>query len=515
MAVELVWFKRDLRVHDHGPLARACQSGRPVLCLYVIEPGLWSLPEYSARQYAFLIETLQDLDRALRQRGAHLTVRVGEVPDVLTQLNAEMGLSAIHAHEETGLTWTWQRDRAVAAWAKAQGIGFHETPQHGVIRGLASRYGWAKRWDQFMSLPTVPAPDVIARVEVGSEPIPSAAALGLVTDPCPQRQPGGRRAAIADLKSFLDDLGADYRRAMSSPVTAFDACSRLSAHLALGSVSIREAYQAAERARLVKRKAGQGGFARSIESFISRLHWHCHFMQKFEDETQMEHHDLHPAYRGVRPEPDKDTLARWIDGQTGFPFVDACMRALDATGWLNFRMRAMVAAFASYHLWVHWKAPAEALARRFVDFEPGIHYPQFQMQSGTTGVNTPRIYNPVKQGLDQDPEGVFVRRWVPELSALPASFIHEPWKTPADMLAKAGVVLGETYPDRMVDHEQAAREARARIGALRKGQDHRDAARAIQAKHGSRKSGIKQTGSAANRRKARPVEDDRQTRFEF
>ncbi|MCP2678164.1 DNA photolyase family protein [Maricaulaceae bacterium NA33B04] len=516
MTAELVWFKRDLRVHDNGALARACRAGKPVICLYVIEPELWAQPEYSARQYVFLTETLNDLQAALIARGGQLAVRVGAVTDVLDQLHDEIGLSAIHAHEETGLIWTWERDRAVSAWARSKGVAFNETSQHGVVRGLASRNGWAKRWDQLMSLPVTPAPERIETMPVVSDPIPTAEGLGLAPDPCPQRQTGGRRAAIADLKSFFDGRGREYRRAMSSPLTAYDACSRMSAHLALGSLSMRETFQAALRARSARRDAGDGRYAQSIDSFIARLHWHCHFMQKFEDETAMEYRDLHPAYRGARPEPDPDSLARWIDGRTGFPFVDACMRSLDATGWLNFRMRAMVVAFSSYHLWQHWKQPAEALARRFVDFEPGIHYPQFQMQSGTTGVNTPRMYNPVKQGLDQDPDGVFVRRWVPELADLPTSFIHEPWKAPDDLLAKAGVVLGESYPDRIVDHEQAAREARARIGALRKGEDHRAAAAAIQAKHGSRKSGLKQTGSASSRRKARQVEaDERQTRFEF
>jgi len=516
MAIDVVWFKRDLRVHNHAPLMRAIRSGRKIVCLYVIEPELWALPEYSARQYAFLIETLADLDAALKKRGGVLTVRVGAAVDVFSQINAKEPVSAIHAHEETGLTWTWARDIEVADWARGQGVDFIETPQHGVIRGLASRNGWAKHWDRRMAMPALAAPERISTAGAApSDRMPDAAELGLAPDPCPLRQPGGRRAAISDLKSFLDHRGGDYRRAMSSPLTAADACSRLSAHLALGSLSIREAYQAALRARAVRRAAGETGYARSIDSFISRLHWHCHFMQKFEDETAMERHDLHPAYRGARPEPEPEVVERWIEGRTGFPFLDACMRALNATGWLNFRMRAMVAAFSSYHLWVHWKTPAEALARRFVDFEPGIHYPQFQMQSGTTGVNTPRIYNPVKQGLDQDPDGVFVRRWVPELAHLPTPFIHEPWKAPDDVLAKARIVLGEDYPERMVDHDQAARQARARIGALRKGQDHRAAASAIQAKHGSRKSGLKPTGSASSRRRARQADDPRQAKFDF
>lgn len=515
MALDVVWFKRDLRIHDHRPLADAAASGNRVVCLYVIEPELWTLPEYSGRQYAFLLDSLESLDAALKAKDASLTVKVGAVTDILNGLHRIEPIAAIRAHEETGVAWTWERDKAVAAFAEKIGARFIETPQHGVIRGLATRNGWAKRWDRFMAEPVTLAPDRIETANLASDSVPDAEALGLDPDPCPGRQAGGRRAAVADLNSFLNDRGADYRRAMSSPVTAYDACSRLSAHLALGTLSMREAWQAADKALKRRREAGETGYARSIDSFISRLHWHCHFIQKFEDEPSIETTDLHPAYRGARPEPDDETVRRWIEGETGFPFVDACMRALKHTGWLNFRMRAMVAAFSSYHLWVGWKSPAEALARRFTDFEPGIHYSQFQMQSGTTGVNTPRIYNPVKQGHDQDAEGVFTRTWAPELAELPGSFLHEPWKAPHDVLERAGVRLGETYPERLVDHEQAAREARARIAALRKGEDHREAARAIQAKHGSRKSGMKQTGSASSRTRARKREDDRQSRFEF
>jgi len=515
MSVDLVWFKRDLRVHDHAPLAEAAATGRPVIALYVIEPDIWARPDYSGRQYAFLSECLAELDAALRARGAHLTVRVGAVIDVLAELHARYGIATLRAHEETGVIATWERDKAVAAWARRNDVAFLETPQHGVVRRLRSRNGWAKRWDAFMSRTPVAAPEILRGADTPPDPLPAPALIGLEPDPCPLRQTGGRRAAVEDLASFLSERGRDYRRAMSSPVTAYDACSRLSAHLALGSVSMRETYQAAERARLRRREAGEDGYARSIDSFIARLHWHCHFMQKFEDEPEIEHRDLHPAYRGAREDPDAETLSRWIGGRTGYPFFDACMRALDATGWLNFRMRAMAAAVSSYHLWAHWRRPAEALAARFTDFEPGIHYPQFQMQSGTTGVNTPRIYNPVKQGFDQDPQGVFIRRWVPELAALPDAFLHEPWKAPASVLEAAGVRPGETYPERLFDHEQAAREARARIGALRKGEDHRAAAQQIQTKHGSRKSGMKSTGSASARRAARRKADARQGAFDF
>ncbi len=514
MGLAVVWFKRDLRIHDHVPLAEACESGRKLVCLYVVEPSLWALPEYAGRHYAFLQETLESLAQALHAKGAALTVRVGEVVDVLDALHREHGVESLHAHEETGLIATWERDKQVATWAQRHDVAFREHPQFGVIRGLESRDGWARKWDRFMERPVTPAPQTIDAADLESDAIPEPGELDIEDDPCPGRQTGGRRAAVEDLGSFLKTRGDTYRKAMSSPVTAYEACSRMSAHLSLGAISMRETYQAGARALKAKRRDGETRYAQSIDSFISRLHWHCHFMQKFEDDPEIERRDLHPAYRGVRPDPDPKTVARWIDGRTGFPFVDACMRALKHTGWLNFRMRAMVAAVSSYHFWVWWKAPAVALARRFTDFEPGIHYSQFQMQSGTTGVNTPRIYNPVKQGYDQDPDGAFTKRWVPELADLPAAFIHEPWKAERSILDKAGVTLGETYPERLVDHVEAAREARSKIASLRGAREHKDEADRIQSKHGSRKSGMRRTGSASSRRKAK-TRDDGQGAFDF
>ncbi len=170
------------------------------------------------------------------------------------------------------------------------------------------------------------------------------------------------------------------------------------------------------------------------------------------------------------------------------PFVDACMRMLWQEGWINFRMRAMLAAFASYHLWLHWREPGLHLARLFVDYEPGIHYSQLQMQSGTTGINTNRIYNPVKQSWDQDPSGEFIRRWVPELGSVPDVRIHEPWRLTAAEQRDLGVLIGRDYPAPVVDHLEAARAARERLRRFR--QDRKDLrieSRAIQARHGSRR----------------------------
>ena len=279
---------------------------------------------------------------------------------------------------------------------------------------------------------------------------------------------------------------------MSSPVTAFDASSRLSPHIAWGTLSLREIAQAtAARLPGLNSSPDTGPDAKrwrgSLISFAGRQHWHCHFMQKLEDAPRLEFENLHRAYDSLRPEPgDPARLAAYMTGAAGFPFVDACMRALRDHGWINFRMRAMLMSFASYHLWLPWRATGLHLARQFVDYEPGIHWPQVQMQSGTTGINTMRVYNPVKQGYDQDAAGSFVRRFVPELAAVPGAFVHEPWRW--DGAAQLA------YPAPIVDHLAAAQAAKQTLSALRKTPLHRSEADGIAHKHGSRNAGIPMTG---------------------
>ncbi|MDE8344894.1 MAG: FAD-binding domain-containing protein [Acidocella sp.] len=488
--LNIVWFKRDLRIADHEPLALAASHG-PVLPLYIAEPGLWAQPDAAARHWAFAAACLSELQDSLAAIGQKLYIIQGEAVAVLAHLHTTHGIAAIFSHEETGNGWTYARDRAVAAWAKAAGIPWHEKPQFGVIRRLKSRNGWATAWDRQMATPVTPAPQHLTPVaDIAPGHIPSPAALGLAPDPCPHRQPGGRAVALALLESFLTERGEHYRTQMSSPVTAFTASSRLSAHLTWGTISMRELSQAsAARLRALQQSTHPAArtWRGAIASFIARQHWHCHFIQKLEDEPRLEFENLHPAYNGMRPDTAApDRLEAWSRGQTGFPFLDACMRALNQHGWINFRMRAMLTSFASYHLWLPWRATGLHLARQFVDYEPGIHWPQIQMQSGTTGINTMRIYNPVKQGYDQDPLGSFVRAYVPELRDLPGAFIHEPWRWPhAASLA---------YPAPIIDHEATGKTARQRLHAIRQNAAHAPTSRLIAAKHGSRKAGIPATG---------------------
>jgi deoxyribodipyrimidine photo-lyase len=312
-------------------------------------------------------------------------------------------------------------------------------------------------------------------------------------------QAAGEKAARRTLTSFLQMRGYDYRKALSSPLSAEDGCSRLSPHLAFGTLSMRTVHQATEVAIA---NTPDRSMAYALRGFAGRLRWHCHFMQKLEDEPDIEFQNFARVCDGLRENDfNDDHFAAWCEGRTGYPMVDACMRSLVATGWLNFRMRAMLVSFASYHLWLHWRQPGLFLARQFLDFEPGIHWSQMQMQSGTTGINTLRMYSPTKQAQDQDPQGHFIRRWVPELARVPLPYLAEPWKMDISVQRMAGCIIGADYPGPVVDDKLTMKAAKDRMYGLRKTEGARAEASAVQAKHGSRKSGLPQTGQ---RRKTTP-----------
>lgn len=470
----ILWFKRDLRVADNPALAAAAAGGGLVLPLYIVEPELWAQPDASARQWRFLAESLAGLRDDLARLGAPLLVRIGAAEEVLDGLRAAHGVTRLVSHEETGNLWTYRRDLRVADWARMTGVDWQEVPQPGIVRGLSHRRGWQARRDRAMRGARAATPDALAPHGLEPGAIPEAADLALPFDPCPGRQKGGRARGLDHLHGFLDHRAAGYLRGMSSPVTAPDACSRLSPHLAFGTLSPREVVQALEQ-----RRRQVDAPKRALRGFSSRIAWRDHFMQKLESQPEIETRCLHPFYEELRPRsPDAARLAAWQAGETGLPFVDACMRALIHTGWINFRMRAMLMAVASYHLWLDWRVTGAHLARLFTDYEPGIHWPQVQMQSGTTGMNTPRIYNPVKQGLDQDPDGRFVRRWVPELGPVPEAHLHAPWDW-----GGAGRFLGRGYPAPVVDLLKAARIARSRVWAVRGSPGFRDERDRLLARH--------------------------------
>jgi deoxyribodipyrimidine photo-lyase len=473
--VNIVWFKRDLRIIDH-PALTAAQLVGPVVAIYIFEPELWTQPDMSYRHFLFLKESLTELQTALAQHGIDILIFNTDAISALKELHLSVGITHLWASQETWNGWTYTRDQLVREWLQHQGIGFTEIPQHGVVRRLKNRDGWANQWRQQMSSP------MVSISPVGS-PITPTATLRipqhLTPDGIVHRQHGGTNAALNCLTQFLTNTGQPYTKAMSSPVTAFTACSRLSAHLAFGTISLRHVYQAAiQRQQQISAMAPgnqKKEWASALKSFLGRLRWHCHFMQKLEDDPTMEYQALHPLMRDLDTPPlNRRFFNHWVNGTTGFPMVDACMRALTATGWLNFRMRAMVMSVACHHLQLPWRPCALHLATQFVDYEPGIHYSQCQMQAGRTGINAIRIYNPIKQGMDHDPTGQFIRQWVPEYSNVPQSGIHMPW------------LYGHTPP--IVDEKIARTFAASQLYSRKKSPSFQTISKNILKKHGSRRT---------------------------
>ena len=519
MGVHVVWFKRDLRVEDHPALCAAAEAaqgdGGRVLALWVYEDEVWHAVESDARHLVFCNQSLGDLERRLGHIGLALVRRRGRVPGVFDALANDLagaglgGIAALWSSEETGQGLTFDRDKRVKRWARERGVAWNELAATGVQRPIGSRDGWAKRWERRMIAPPVGVPARLRGAAARSVGELDARAMGVrdaspEVDPGdPRRQRGGAGEGEALIESFLSARGVNYQRDMSSPIAGWEGCSRLSPHLAWGTVSTRSVYHAVREREAALRALPAGErdpmWLRSLRSFHGRLRWRDHFMQKLEDEPSIEFRNMHRAYDGMRGEDERawgelerERFEAWRLGRTGYPMVDACMRCLRATGWMNFRMRAMVVSFASYHLWLHWKPTATHLARVFIDYEPGIHFSQCQMQSGTTGINTVRIYSPAKQAADQDPRGVFIRRWVPELAGLRDDELAEPHGAEESGGLFGGLPggLGSLgYPRPIVDHARAYRAARDRVFAVRASSQAKRESTRVYLKHGSRKRG--------------------------
>ena len=277
-----------------------------------------------------------------------------------------------------------------------------------------------------------------------------------------QMQPAGEKYGLQYLQSFLQSRGYNYSKHISKPLLSRTSCARISPYLAWGNLSIRQVYQHT----LVVTKDIK--LKRPFQNFLSRLHWHCHFIQKFEMECRYEKESINRGYELIEREERNDLIDAWKNGNTGVPIVDACMKCLHATGWINFRMRAFVVSFLTHHLFQDWRKGVYFLAQQFLDYEPGIHYPQFQMQAGTTGINMIRVYNPVKNSLEHDEQAFFIKKWLPQLANLPLSFIHQPWLMTSMDERLYNFKLGLDYPKPVIDLENNLKINTDKLWAIRK-----------------------------------------------
>lgn len=450
MTSVLVWHRSDLRPADNAALAAAVRDGDPVP-VFCFDPQFYRASGLACdARLRFLHESLTDLRERYRSLGSDLTLLHGDPRERLRSLLDDH--DALYVNRDVTARYGRDRDDELLAWDDVTAFG-----DDGIDRSGGGRDGWREAATEWMEVEPRPAPEALP-----DNPVDSDVTVADIEDrydvtPDKRKVPkGGRGPALKRLNRFVDEL-PNYPAVVSEPAAAEDHCSRLSAYLKFGCLSVRE----------IHARVREAPDSRGAEMYESRLFWNRHYTQKLADWRGWTNEAVNPVFRGLyRSEHDPDLLAAWKTGNTGFPMVDASMRALVETGFINFRMRAMCASFLTYVLREPWCYGADFFYYHLVDADPGINYTQWQSQAGTVGVHPVRVYDPAKQAREYDPDGEFIREYVPELAPLPDEHLPRPEKAPLAVLDEAGIELGETYPRPVVDYERRAATARDRFAAL-------------------------------------------------
>ena len=477
------WLKKDFRLEDNPALTWSLENGTQVVPVFILEPSAINAPETSRRHVDSWLSALRELRSRLRKNSGELCVLTGEVLPELQKLRAVLPFHKIVSHEEVGIERTFARDRAVKKWAREEGVEWIELRQTGVFRGLKDRDLRASYWKEWMGQGPLatPSANALQKISVPKQVMDLRAAENRRLTGSGEKgfQPVTESAAQKTLETFLHQRGLNYSSGISSPNTAFHSGSRLSVHLAWGTITGRNVYDAVQKRVLELKESDDpdaGKWRRSLSSFLARLNWRDHFIQRLESEPQMEFHSLNEAYDDLPFVTDEDVVNAWKMGETGLPLVDAVIRCAQQTGFMNFRMRCMITSVGCHALQMDWRDIDHAMARWWTDYEPGIHLSQLQMQAGVVGINTLRTYNPAKQISDHDPTARFVKRWVPEL---------KPYTVEEIIAHQTEPLKGYLRP--IIDWKAGTSEMRSNYYAIKRTDRAKALAEIVFENHGSRK----------------------------
>ena len=465
MRLALHWFRNDLRLRDNTALAAAAREADALLPVFVFDERILSSPRTGAPRVRFLLDCVERLGRDLASRGRPLLLRRGDPVHVIPQLLRETRADLLSFNRDTS-PYAIRRDAAVVREAGRLGVRVlapkdrvifesrEVLTQAGEPFGVFSPYrrAWQRRLDQHPELPR-PLPSLPAAVPgLVGEPLPSASELGFGEDGA--RLPtGGEAAARRRLERFLETAVADYDQARDRP--ARDGTSRLSPYLRFGAISVRECFHAASEA-----SAADARRARGVARWQDELVWREFYAAILEAHPRVERESYQRAYDRIEWSTDASTFAAWCEGRTGYPIIDAGMRQLAQTGWVHNRVRMLVASFLVKDLWIDWRRGEKFFFQRLVDGDPGSNNGgwQWSASTGTDAAPWFRIFNPVVQARRFDPDGAYVRRFVPELRDTPAELVHEPWRAP---------LLRGVYPAPIVRHDERRQLALSRYQAAR------------------------------------------------
>ncbi len=441
--MDIVLHRRDLRTRDNKALEVA---GEDVVPVYIFDPKEWGHDLSLDARKEFVLESLKDLNRQYIKMGTELTFFYGEPLEILEELEDQC--HQIIFNKDANHFFQNKERKLRERFTSVNGNAV-------ISRDDGRPEKWANNAKYWFESEQFDRPETVKE-----NPLNGNTSISEIRkEYCirPEKQDfgkGGSFEAKKRLENFIENVD-DYSGCISSPSKAESSTSRLSPYIRYGCISPRQVYQKVEE------ETDSRNNQRSVEMFKDRVFWQQHFNQKIEDNSNLFREAINPVYRDLHRESlDEGKIKAWKNGETGYPLVDASMRALVQTGWLNFRMRAMCASFYSYILKQWWKNGADFFYRHLIDADVAINYYQWQMQSGLVGVHANRIYNPTKQVKDNDPDGKFIKKYVPELRNVPAEFIAEPWKMPERIQKKHGIVIGEDYPEPIADYEREARKAR-------------------------------------------------------
>ena len=430
--LNIVWLKRDLRTFDHEPLHEAEKLKIDYIIIYLFEPILMNEPDCSKRHQQFVYHSILDINFFLKDFNREVIVFNVDALKIFNFLISKYNIKTVLSYQESGTLKTWNRDKSIRKLFKSNSVKWIEFKNQGIIRGASNRIGWDKQWHYYVNSSIVENNFSYNYFKFNNKDYLLEIENFKYLKNYPQNfQPAGQKYALKYLNSFVKERAKLYNYNISNPEMSRFSCSRLSTYLAWGNISVRFIYQFIKNSSNFKKNKSQ------FTSFYSRLKWRSHFIQKFETDCSYEFKCINKGYEKMSYSNSNIFLENWKEGTTGFPMVDASMRCLIKNGWLNFRMRAMLVSFLCHYLEQDWRRGVYHLARLFLDYEPGIHYTQFQMQAGVTGINSIRVYNPIKQSKEKDSDAKFIKKWLPELSSFDLPFIHEPWKlTEFDLINK-------------------------------------------------------------------------------